>query len=630
MCGICGCVGPGASEARVKFMLDRMAHRGPDGEGLWGDQSTQLGHRRLAIVDLSDAGRQPIVSEDGALIAVVNGEIYNYTELRHVLEQKGALFHSDCDSEVVVHAFRAWGTSAFERLNGMFAFALFDARERKLFLVRDRAGIKPLYYLDRANLFLFASEIKALLAGAPEHRWRIDPTGLGQYLTFENLLGEQSLFADVRSVRPAHFVMVQAAGCREYRYWEPEPEPEHDFTFNGAVERFRASFEKSVGRHLMSDVPVASYLSAGLDSTMVASQAARCLNAAPNTFTGRFTEGGWYDEMAGAQLVADRMGSTLRGVEIIGASFAARFDDVIHALDEPRMGFGAVPQFSVAREAARHHKVILTGHGGDELFCGYPVNKVALFVDALDQRKARALTELSTLRTSELPHLAYFALQRMRGGALRYFLPVLFSGSDREQALQPDVASAIQSAWSVEPLERIWSRPISVHERLLLTYLQIYLPGLLVVEDKISMAHSLESRTPMLDNEMLDLSLRMPGAIKLHQGRLKAVVRAAAREVLPPALFDMPKRGFPTPLAGWLRGPLASWMRQRICDPRGPLARIFRPEFLDRETAGYSESLKRMWRPLDEIPTHRIWMLLSLESWLRQHEERYGVTLEVA
>lgn len=630
MCGICGSVGPKASPARVTAMLQQMAHRGPDGEGLWQNGDWVLGHKRLAIVDLSEAGRQPMFSRDGRLAAVVNGEIYNHAALRKELEAAGAVFVSKSDSEVVLHAYRAWGRDSFIRLNGMFAFALADVERRAMFLVRDRLGIKPLYYCDAGADLTFASEIKGLVAANPERRWSIDATGLGQYLTFQNLIGAKSLFQSVRSVKPGCFLEVDGGRVAEHAYWQPSfANIRKDASIEDAVGEFKAVFRASVGRHLMSDVPVSSYLSSGFDSTMVASEAARQLGSAPSVFTGKFPEGGWYDEVEGARLVAKLMGADLNEVAIDAAGFARVFDDVVAALDEPRMGMGALPQYLVAETAAKRGKVILTGHGGDELFSGYPVFKMALLADSASRGVGATLEAMRALRRSELPHLAYFGAQRARGGIGAHFLPVLFPPSLQQRALQPDVLRKVRDSWAVDDLTGIAEASRSAYEQILLTYLKVYLPGLLIVEDKISMAHSLESRTPLLDNAMLDLSLSLPAAIKLDGGQLKAVIKAAARDVLPPRLFELPKRGFPTPLGRWLRGPLQPWMRDRLCAPGSALTRLFREDFLKATVERYVAAMTARIRPLDEVPTHRMWMLLCLESWLRQHETRYGVTLRL-
>lgn len=630
MCGICGLAGVNAGEARVRAMLARLSHRGPDDEGLWSSDGIALGHRRLAILDLSPAGHQPMVTDDGLLATVVNGEIYNYPDLRSVYEHRGARFRSHCDSEVVLHAYRADGAEAVSTFNGMFAFALWDKARRTLVLARDRLGIKPIYYqhdVERGTL-AFASEIKALLAASQARTWRIDPEGLGQYLTYQNMLGEQTLFAGIKLLPPGHILTFADGQLKTAPFWAPvidgSPDPPD---FATASQKFASVFQDAVRRHLISDVPVAAYLSAGLDSTMVASTAAPMTQSVISTYTGVFTDGGWYDEGVGARLVAEKIGSVHTQVEIGARQFRDAFDSVIRALDEPRMGMGAFSQYVVAERVAHDRKVILTGHGGDELFSGYPVFKFALLARRARRGESAALRDLMTIGMSEAPHLGYFAMQSVGSEEGRHFLPVLFSRRDQERVLRRDLWQAMSAFRPSAPLEELGAKTRSPYERILLTYLRQYLPGLLVVEDKISMAHALESRTPFLDNELVALSLALPEAVKLDGGHLKALVKSAAKGVLPDALLRMPKRGFPTPLRHWLRGELADWMEERISGQSSRLRLIFNDAYVDRVAASYQSSWRRKVCPLDEIATHQMWMLLSLESWLRQTEELYGITL---
>jgi asparagine synthase (glutamine-hydrolysing) len=630
MCGICGCAGVEDNPRRVAAMLERLAHRGPDDEGFWHSPELALGHRRLSIMDLSADGHQPMTTADGALTAVVNGEIYNYPQLRQKLEEGGARFRSRCDSEVVLHAYRAYGTASFGRFNGMFAYALWDGSARKLFLVRDRLGIKPVYYWHdpESGIFCFASEIKALLPASGRSRWQIDAESLGQYLTHENLIGDRTLFAGIRMVPPGHFLEYDRGEVRTTCYWQPEilPEP---VDFSEAVTRFKATLASSIDRHLMSDVPVACYLSAGFDSSTVCNAAANRLPEKPLAFTGHFAAGTWYDESTGAAQVAKDIGVPLTKVEISEADFERYLDEVVRSLDEPRMGIGSFSQFMVAKAASVDRKVILTGHGGDELFSGYPIFKLALLA-----RKVRALDwtilgDIRSLKVSELPYLIYFALQWMRGNDKGIVLPILFPSSEQDRILSRSASMAVREARSPDSFREINVSSSRLYERILLTYLKVYLPGLLVVEDKISMAHGLEARTPFLDNAMIDLSLSTSEDVKLHSGVLKAIVKEAALGVLPKSLFEMPKRGFPTPLAAWLRGPLSGWLRNRLCGPDSGLSRIFTAGYPEQAVDRYLNSWRRHVRQLDEIPTHRMWMLLCLESWLRQTEELYGVTLHM-
>ena len=632
MCGICGIFG-GPTDARVdrtQAMMARLRHRGPDGQSHWSDDRVTLGHNRLAIVDLTEAGTQPMTSADGRFVCVVNGEIYNYPELRAELEAAGHVFRSDCDSEVVLPLFEAYGEAGLTRLNGMFALALWEPTTARLLLARDRLGIKPLYYHTRADgEVLFASEIKALFGALDTNTWFIDPEGLAQYLTYQNQFGATTLFKDIKALEPGCTLEITTTGTVHKRFWDVKVPVQGSMDFEAARSDFQQTLDQSIGRHLMSDVGVASYLSAGFDSTAVASAAAKQLLHPPMTFTGRFPEGGWYDEMSGAALVAKNIDAPHFAVDITATRAMEEMDNLSRALDAPQMGMGALPQYLVAQSAAQHSKVILTGHGGDELFSGYPVFKMAGLFTEMRRGFGHAWRALRAVRRSEVPHIGYFILSLLRGGAGGYLLPVLFSKKHQHRALDARVWQALENQDPAAPLRKIKTGAHNLYERILMTYLKIYLPGLLTVEDKISMAHALESRTPLLDNAMVDLSLSIAPETKLQGGVLKSIVKEGARDLLPPELYTMPKRGFPTPLGTWLRGPMEQWMTQRLTGVDSPLRRLFKPSYLEATVRSYQRSLGRKWRPLDELPSHRMWMLLSLEAWLRQTEETWNIRLDI-
>jgi asparagine synthase (glutamine-hydrolysing) len=624
MCGICGFHGPDASDDRVSVMLRHMEHRGPDGEGIWQASGIVLGHRRLAIVDLSERGRQPMISSDGRIAISVNGEIYNYAELRRELERHGHVFVSDCDSETVIHAWRQWGEDCFRRFNGMFAIALWDGDRQALHLVRDRMGIKPIFYWRDGGQTLFASDMRAIVAASGRQEWPISASGLSQYLTYENRFGAETMLEGMAMVEPGHRIRIDGDGATDFCFADPSLHDTKDASFSEAIAGFDAVFGAAVDRHLMSDVPLASYLSAGIDSGMVTLAAADRLRDenGPTAFTGTFDAGGWYDEASGAAQVAQSRNLPHRLVSINAEAFRTHFDDLVFALEEPRMGTGALPQYLVASDVAKTHKVVLTGHGGDELFSGYPVFKYVLLAQSLRRNPAAFLKALRSLRLSELPHIVYFALAALSGRE-KPFLPRLFAPVLRKRLLRADVTSALKTSPGTVKAPETGT----VFDRLMRQYLRDYLPGLLVVEDKVSMAHSLESRTPFLDNELVAFALSLSVEVKLDGGVLKAVPRAAARGVLPDPLFSLPKRGFPNPLGAWLRGPLAGWMRARLCGEQSALAALFEPEALSAHVERYLGSWHRRVRPLDEIATHRIWMLLCLESWIRQYDAKLGVRL---
>lgn len=617
MCGIAGLIGsdPKYAKAHLPKMVQHMHHRGPDGQGFWYDDSVALGHARLAIIDTSDAGAQPMHHNNGHIHLVVNGEIYNYPQLRRELEETYAIeCQSDCDSEILLHGYAHEGIPFFTKLNGMFAAVLYDAKTQQCHFLRDRIGIKPLYYTRRNEGFAFASEIKSLLAAYDVQQWDIDRQALGEYLAYQTPMQGRSLFQDVSLLQPGHHMVVDCDGViiSNQCFWTTQ-EKLLNITHQGAVDQFRDVFRDSVSRHLLSDVPVATYLSAGFDSSSVAVNAAQISGLALHSYTGAFgQDGSWYDEAAAAKTAVDSYQGHHHVVSITSDDFTRHFDDVIHALDEPRMGMGAFPQYMVAKAAARDFKVILTGHGGDELFSGYPIFKLAHG------------GWCKNFKLSELPHMVYFALSALKGKIWREYgrhMPVLWDSKAQNKLLTKRGDQNIYQA--LQDLQKPHRKTI---DQIYQTYLNVYLPNLLIVEDKISMAHALESRTPFLDNQMLDLSLSIPQGVKLQDGVLKSIVKQAGRTLLPEEFYTQPKRGFPTPLRQWLRGPLSGMIEERLLGET-PLHRIMHAQELNKIIADYRSSWRRHIRPLDEIQSHRIWQLLSLDSWMRGWERHYGVTL---
>jgi asparagine synthase (glutamine-hydrolysing) len=627
MCGICGLVGFNNHRATLERMLPLLKHRGPDSTGIWTGKGVGLGHTRLSIVDLSPSGNQPMTNENGEVILVANGEIYNSEELRSILTERGHSFRSRSDNEVLLHFYEEEGEAFLPRLNGMFAIAIWDVQRQRLFLARDRLGIKPLYYCICPEGLVFASEIKALLA-CPEITGNIDPVGLMEYLTYENTFGSTTLHQGIRMVEPGQCILWKNDHLRKTHYWRIGFNDSHSQSFEDACRSYLEVAERSVRRHLMSDVEVASYLSSGFDSTTVSTLASQHVIGRLSTYTGAFSAGGWYDETRGASAVAERIGSQHTMVEIDAMDLKEVMDDLIFALDEPRMGIGSFSQYMVAKAAAQQVKVILTGHGGDEFFAGYPVFKLLQLYSKLRRNPLDLFGILGKIRMSEWPHLLYFMTNGLKGGRAGFYLPIIFSDAMLARGLRPEIYDLIKDIKPESKLQQFVKDENDPYRRLILIYLKAYLPGLFVVEDKISMTHSLESRTPLCDNQLLDLALSWPLSLKLHACQLKAIPKEAMKERLPRVLYQLPKRGFPTPLACWLRNELRSWLCERLLCDSSRLHGLFRPDFLLQLVKAYLDSWRKKYRPLDEIQTHQVWALLSLEAWLRLSEERLGLKME--
>lgn len=617
MCGIVG-IGGARLPHEVAAVLPLIAHRGPDGDGVYADDHVTLGHCRLAIID-PDAGAQPFVDPTGRFVLVYNGELYNHRELRRQLEGRGRVFATNCDTEVLAYWLAEFGAGGLADLNGMFAFAFWDQREQTLLLARDRVGIKPLYLASAGRCLLFASEAKALLPFLGNSV--VDAEGLFEFLSFQQLISSRTLFRGVTRMDPGTWAKWTPAGVTYGRYWTLDPQSDFRGSHADAVETYRELLAASVKRQLMSDVPLGAHLSSGLDSSMVASYAAAQRGTPLQTFTGAFAEGDYYDERAGARAVAARINAERHEVEIRASDLVENFARVVWHLEEPTLGTGAVPQFMVAGLAARHVKVVLTGHGGDEFFAGYQVNKAALIRDSIRGGFTAMVKALASTRPDEVTRVLYFLLAPWLNPEVRFGLFAMIPARERSTALAP---AFLDRVGRYEPRQALQERiPADLRHQgdvLLHAYVKVYLPTLLCQEDKTSMAHSLESRLPICDNELIDFAGRLSFAQKLHGGRLKSVPLDAGRGLLPDELFQLPKRGFPTPVARWFRkGPAAEFVRDLLLSSRSRQRGIFEPRQLERWLERNRKS--RLDTLADYARANRIYSAAVVEQWHRIYED---------
>ena len=622
MCGIAGMLdlaGAPAQPAVLQRMTDAVAHRGPDGEGHYTDGSLGFGHRRLAIIDLSPAGRQPMATEDGRFLLTYNGEVYNFCELRTELEAAGYHFRSRTDSEVVLKALATWGIAALSRFNGMFALALWDRVERRLLLARDRFGIKPLYYAMVGDTLLFGSEVKALLAH-PQMVAQLDPEGLVEYLTFQNFFTDRTLFAGVRLL-PAGSVLQVAVGDQNIgsseRYWDFRfREPEGPVDEREYIEELDRLFRQAVNRQLVSDVDIGAYLSGGMDSGSITALAARQL-----PYIRSFTCGFDLNSASGVELGFDER----EGAELMSYLFKTQhYEMVLKAgdmervlprlsrhLEEPRVG-QSYPNFCLAELTSKFVKVVLSGVGGDELFGGYP------------WRYYRAVVNRDF---DDYVDRYYNFWQRLiPNGKMRQILAPLWP--EVAHVSTRDIFRGV-FAEHVNDLRR----PEDYVNHSLYFEAKTFLHGLLVVEDKLSMAHGLETRVPFLDNDLADFAMQVPAKLKL--GNLaeviqldenepggkrdryftrtrdgKLLLRKTMARYLPPQVAEREKQGFSAPDASWFKGESIEYVRRKLY--HGP-TRIY--EFMDPAAvqALVDDHLEgRQNRRL------LIWSLLNLESWCEE------------
>ena len=603
MCGFVGFIDENDQtydhRAAIVAMADAIAHRGPDSEGYFEDGRAALGFRRLAIIDLAGAN-QPLYNENRSLVLVFNGEIYNYRELRRQLIAAGHAFSTQGDAEVVLHGFEQWGEGVLDRLRGMFAFALYDTTTGELFCARDAFGIKPLYYAAEGDRILFGSEIKGLLAH-PHARRSLNERRLAHWLCMEYLPDEETLFEGVRKLPAGHWLRWRNGRAERGRWFVPRFAPDAGRSLKKSAEAIEAALRESVAAHAIADVDVGCFLSAGVDSSLVAREAARIMEA--RTFTIGWGEGR-FSELEAAATFARATGLPNEG-RILGAEqFFASVPAVQYAMDEPLPNPSAVPLYHLCAMAAESVKVVLSGEGADELFGGYPYYQECLAfapymaVPAPMRRAAGAAAR----RLPEGTHGRRFLLRGAHPLSERYIrLEYNFTWAEALGLLAPEVGARCAAApapWELTaPLfAEIETDEITAMQTAdILTWMQ---QDILLKADKMSMASSLELRVPFLDREVFALASTLPVSQRVGRRETKIALRAAAARTLPQATAAMPKQGFVTPLAQWLQEePWHSQVREVLNGERA--RRFFRTDrlnaLLDEHQRGPRSHMKKIW-----------------------------------
>src|SRR5579864_8736839 len=563
MCGICGIASlrGAVDRGRLAAMSATLAHRGPDSEGTFLDGGVGLAARRLAIIDLS-GGDQPIANEDGTCTVVQNGEIYNYATLRHELERAGHRFRTDhSDTEVLVHAYEQWGLGFADRLRGMFAVAIWDARVQRLVLARDRFGIKPLYYRDLGGELSFASELDALPRG------ELDLDAVEGFLAFNCVPAPLAIFRELRKLRPGHVLTWQEGRVQIERYARPGPLPPRDSSDEAElVEECRARLRDSVRAHLVSDVPVGVLLSGGVDSGTIAALASQESSEAVRTFSIGFEEAS-FDELSGARAVAERYGTIHREL-VLRPDAALLLPALADAFDEPFADSSGLPTYLVSRLAAEDVKVALSGEGGDELFGGYYTYVADLLAERAGGAAALARPVVERLPSSDRRVSLDYKLKRFTRAA---HLPPLERHEGWKTIFSPDARAELTGrvhGWDPLSLER--ARFAETEGYPLLTRLQdVDLGGylvddLLVKTDRASMAWSLETRVPFLDTTVANFAFSLPARSKVRGLEKKRLLRKAVEPLLPREVVHGRKRGFSIPAAAWLRGELVPFARETL------------------------------------------------------------------
>jgi len=634
MCGIVGILklkpGERVEAKRLERMRDTLRHRGPDGEGLHLEGPIGLGHRRLAIVD-PKGGRQPMANEDQSTWIVCNGEIYNHPAIRPNLEARGHRYRTHSDNETILHLYEEEADGCVESLRGMFAFALWDGKRSRLLLARDRLGIKPLYYAMTGDELIFASEIKAILAAGPI-KPLLNHEILPEFLATRFVAGEETFFRGVRKLLPGHLLSWSSGPGVEVRRWWSLPDPAEpiDGTVQQQAVEVRDRLEEAVRSHLMSDVPLGLFLSGGLDSTGLAVLMAGMTKEPIQTFAVGFDDKE-ANELEYARLAARAAGAVHREMVLGAGEFFADLPRLVWHEDEPIAFESSVPLNAVSRLAAQHVKVVLSGEGADELFLGYNRYRVT----AWNERLGRVYRRLVPASLQGGARRALRGLPRkVRRHAERTFLGIepgprdllcenfaVFPEALRRHLLPDGTGTAARDPYA-EVLRLFETAGGNTLDRLGRADIQTYLVELLMKQDQMSMAASLESRVPYLDHPLVEQVTALPARFKLHGWRTKAVLRAALKDVVPPTILERRKMGFPVPFGRWTREGWWSVIQEFVLSPRTLARRLFNPTVLGTIAGEHHAGA------VDH--GSRLWLLVNLEIWQRiflDGEEPQSITM---
>lgn len=628
MCGIAGIFNLKSKEiphltANLSVMNQIQKHRGPDGQGLWTNTNNSLGfaHRRLNIIDLN-TGSQPMEDVFGNTICY-NGEIYNYRELRSELSDYP--FRTSSDTEVILAAYHRWGEDCVNHLRGMFAFAIWDEKHRRMYCARDRFGIKPFYFTQIGDNLYFASEVKTLIPFIPEVKTDIE--ALQDYLVFQFCLGTKTLFDGIQELPPAYYLIAEEGSHNISKYWEVYYDLDFDHTQKYFEEKLRYMIEDSVRVHTVSDVPIGAYISGGIDSSIVAALASgyqKEQNQPFMGFTGKFAIGQEYDESKYAEDLAEKHGIPLKQIDITSRDFIDSIENVIYHLDYPVAGPGSFPQYQVSKLASKHRKVVLGGQGGDEIFGGYTRYLIAYFEQCIKGAINGTIQSGNFIVTYEsiIPNLR--SLKNYQPLLQEFWRDGLFEDLDKRYFRLINRAPTLQN--EIRPEQFGDYSPFRAFQEIFhgknvgkesyfdsMTHFDFktLLRALLHVEDRMSMAHSVESRVPYLDHPLVEFTATMPSNIKFKDGTLKRILINTMSGNLPESILNRKdKMGFPVPLNEWLKKDIKDF----VTDIFSSSKMKDRPYFNQNEILKSMQSETKFGR--------KIWGLLSLELWHRQFHDR--------
>ncbi|MGD0132902.1 MAG: asparagine synthase (glutamine-hydrolyzing) [Bryobacteraceae bacterium] len=613
MCGIAGIVsfeGKPIFEPELRDMCAAIVHRGPDDQGFYMSANAGLGMRRLSIIDL-ESGRQPVHNEDGSVWVVFNGEIYNFCELRKQLQALGHHFSTRSDTEVIVHLYEEYGNDCVQHLRGMFGFALWDERQKHLLLARDRLGIKPVYYAEINGRLIFSSELKSILQ-LPEVERTLNWGSVAHLFTFLSTPPAEAIIAGIKKLEPGHLLTASPGRVPAItQYWDLKFTPDYGKHEDYFVERLRHLLEESVRLHMVSDVPLGSFLSGGIDSSAVAVTAARFTPEPLKTFSIGFSEPE-YSELDSARVVAMRLGADHHELTL-GADVLHELEEIAWHLDEPFGDSSAIPTYMVSKLAAQKVKVVLSGDGGDELFAGYDkysVEERERDAPSWPDPARKAMARISRAMPEGMRGRNYLRHSSLTGVERYLDSSTLFRRDDLDNLFRPEFSELLAAH---EPW-RARASYLDARDRHWLSNLQgldikTYLPlDILTKVDRMSMAHSIETRVPLLDHKLVEFAATIPGEMNLSGGTPKYVFKRAMRGILPDSIIDRPKRGFAIPLGYWFRGKLGSYVRELLLGDQARRRGFFNTRYIERLVERHQRG-----RNLEL----QLWTLISFELWAR-------------
>ena len=615
MCGIAGIFYLENQEkvepAMFNRMTDSLSHRGPDDRGTFIDRNLGLGFCRLSVIDLSPSGHQPMFNEDGSVCLVCNGEIYNFQDLKSVLEKKGHRFKSRTDIEVIMHAYEEYGTDCLEHLDGMFAFAIWDSRKRQLFLARDRFGIKPLYYYHKDGIFAFGSEIKALLC-IPRISREIDNQALWNYFSLKQIPAPQTIYKDIRKFLPSQAMVIKERGIRkEWQYWDIRIEEDHSKSENEWVEELKALFEDSIKTHLVADVPVGCLLSGGIDSSAIVAFLASVKQEPIKTYSVSFNDGGGFDESGMQRLVVDRFKTDHHEIKV-GADILQAVHLLTQECDEPFAEPSAIALYYLSKLASEKVKVVLSGDGGDELFAGYVprYDREMLFnrVSSVPFFPKKVLKDISRTIPSKLDNVSFFRkLKRLlqfssMNDYERYMhTSSIYSTEEKMSLFSRDFLATIdKDVISGCYLKEVTGFNVTnLNKRLYYDIKTGLADEMLTKMDRCTSMVGIEGRVPFLDRKFAECSMKVPVSLKYSQNNGKKIFKRLLKDVVPDEILSRKKQGFSVPIG--------NWSLENIEEPDYCNSSIFNTDYI--------QDLKRRYVKGDRRLAHHLWIVRCFSVW---------------